>query len=167
MIANSSREKAAMRGPVELDEAALEAWAGEVGRAAVRAGRFVCLLGPMGAGKSTFVRAACRAAGVEGAIPSPTFTLVNRHQTASGRIVWHADLYRLESAELLVDVGWPEFVDGDQTVFVEWAERAEGWLPPVRWEVRLSFADRPGMRGIEISSRGGCEAPPGPPAVPC
>ncbi|MCL7928096.1 MAG: tRNA (adenosine(37)-N6)-threonylcarbamoyltransferase complex ATPase subunit type 1 TsaE [marine benthic group bacterium] len=154
-------------GPVDLDESALESWAAEVGRAAIRAGRFVCLSGPLGAGKSTFVRAACRAAGVEGAIPSPTFTLVNRHRTTSGEIIWHADLYRLESPELLVDVGWPELVDSDAAVFVEWAERAEDWLPADRWEVRLDFADRPNERRVEIRASGAGEPPPAPTVDPC
>ncbi len=157
----------AISGPVDLDESSLEAWAAEVGRAAIRTGRFVCLSGPLGAGKSTFVRAACRAAGVEGPIPSPTFTLVNRHRTTSGDEIWHADLYRLESPELLVDVGWPELVDSDTAVFVEWAERAEDWLPADRWEVRLDFAERPDQRRVEIRHSGECEPPPAPRVDSC
>ncbi len=157
----------AISGPADLDQAALEAWAARVGRAAVSTGRFVCLYGPLGAGKSTFVRAACRAAGVEGAIPSPTFTLVNRHRTLSGETIWHADLYRLESPELLVDLGWPELVDSDDAVFVEWAERAADWLPADRWEVRLTFADRPDRRRVEVRSLGGSAEPPEPRIDPC
>lgn len=154
-------------GPVELEEAALKAWAAEVGRAASRRGRFVCLYGPLGAGKSTFVRAACRAAGVEGSIPSPTFTLVNRHRTATGATIWHADLYRLDSPDLLLDVGWPGLLDGDGTVFVEWAERAGDWLPADRWEVRLRFTGTPDRRRVEIRSLGECELPPEPQVEPC
>ena len=154
-------------GPLELDERALESWAAEVGRAAVEDGVFVCLHGPLGAGKSTFVRAACRGAGVRGPIPSPTFTLINRHVTDRGRIIWHADLYRLDAPDLLVDVGWPELLDGGDAVFVEWAERAGGWLPPGRWEVRLSFGGRQDLRNVEIVPIGSVPRPPGPESVPC
>jgi len=154
-------------GPVEVDESALRSWAAEVGRASVHGGLFVCLHGPLGAGKSTFVRAACRGAGVRGPIPSPTFTLVNRHATSRGRSIWHADLYRLDAPDLLVDVGWPELVDSGDPVFVEWAERAEGWLPPDRWEVRLSFGSQPALRIVEIVSIGSAPRAPGPESVPC
>ena len=154
-------------GPVEVDESALRSWAAEVGRASVHGGLFVCLHGPLGAGKSTFVRAACRGAGARGPIPSPTFTLVNRHATSRGRSIWHADLYRLDAPDLLVDVGWPELVDSGDPVFVEWAERAEGWLPPDRWEVRLSFGSQPALRIVEIVSIGSAPRAPGPESVPC
>jgi tRNA threonylcarbamoyladenosine biosynthesis protein TsaE len=164
---DSAPRRSAICGPVELDEASLEAWAAEVGRAAVRSNRFVGLYGPLGAGKSTFVRAACRAAGIEGAIPSPTFTLVNRHQTNSGEVIWHADLYRLDSPGLLVDVGWPELLESNAPVFVEWAERAEDWLPPDRWEVRLNFTDHQDRRRVEVRSVGACGEPPAPTVDPC
>ena len=151
----------------ELAQPALEAWAAELGRAAVAREAFVCLYGPLGAGKSTVVRAACRGAGVEGPIPSPTFTLVNRHTTASGRPAWHADLYRLESPALLVDAGWPELLEGEGAVFVEWADRAGDWLPPDRWEVELSFTDRPDVRAVTVRSVGDVETPPVPVEDPC
>lgn len=154
-------------GPVEVDERALKSWAAEVGRASVEGGLFVCLHGPLGAGKSTFVRAACRGAGVRVPILSPTFTLVNRHATSRGRSIWHADLYRLDAPDLLVDVGWPELVDSGDAVFVEWAERAGGWLPADRWEVRLSFGSRPELRIVEIVSIGAAPRAPGPESVPC
>jgi tRNA threonylcarbamoyladenosine biosynthesis protein TsaE len=164
---NAGLDRPGVIGPAELEEEPLQAWAAEVGRAAVEAGLFVCLHGPLGAGKSTFVRAACRGAGVEGAIPSPTFTLVNRHTTVEGRRIWHADLYRLDSPDLLVDVGWPELVEGGETVFVEWAERAGGWLPSDRWEVVLSFGARSESRIVEIRSIGSAPEPPGLESGPC
>lgn len=152
---------------VELDRAGLEEWASAVGTAAVASGTFVCLVGPLGAGKSTLVRAACRAAGVRGAVPSPTFTLVIRHRTASGAAVWHADLYRLEDPAGLVDAGWPDLLDGDEAVFVEWADRAGTWLPPDRWEIRLGFADRPDRRRVEARAVGTAPALPLPGAGSC
>lgn len=167
MTGSAGIENPDVVGPEDVEQARLEIWAAEVGRAAVQSGLFVCLHGPLGAGKSTFARAACRGAGVEGPVPSPTFTLVNRHLTASGKTIWHADLYRLDSPELLVDVGWPELVEGGEAVFVEWAERAGGWLPPDRWEVHLSFADGRETRSVEIQAVGTVPSPPRPEEDSC
>lgn len=151
----------------EIDEPALEAWAAGLGRLAAAAGVFVCLTGPLGAGKSTLVRAACRGAGVRGAVPSPTFTLMIRHETGDGRAIWHADLYRLDDPKLLVDAGWPALLEGGEAVFVEWAERAADWLPPDRWEIRLAFTARPDRRRVEARSVGAPPPIPSPAEAPC
>jgi tRNA threonylcarbamoyladenosine biosynthesis protein TsaE len=151
----------------ELDEPSLQSWGGELGRAAIEADSFVCLYGPLGAGKSTVVRAACRGVGVAGAIPSPTFTLLIRHETPDGRSVWHADLYRLDSPGLLVDAGWPELLEAEGPVFVEWAERAASWLPADRWDVELEFTMQPETRRVSIRAVGEAPPPPWPPEEPC
>lgn len=155
------------RSSRELDQQSLERWGAELGRAAVEAEAFVCLHGPLGAGKSTLVRAACRAVGVTGSVPSPTFTLVICHETSDGRPVWHADLYRLEAPALLVDAGWPELLEAEGAVFVEWAERAGDWLPADRWEVELEFTKQPETRRVSIRTAGAAPPPPSPPEVPC
>jgi len=151
----------------KLDQESLERWGAELGRAAIEADAFVCLSGPLGAGKSTLVRAACRGVGVVGSVPSPTFTLVNRHETPDGRLLWHADLYRLDSPAELIDAGWPELLEGDGAVFVEWAERAGDWLPADRWDVALEFTSQPEIRRVSIRSAGGASRPPRLPEDPC
>ena len=153
--------------PRELDEQSVQIWGGELGRAAIEADAFVCLYGPLGAGKSTVVRAACRGMGVTGAITSPTFTLLIRHETPDGRPVWHADLYRLDTPGLLVDAGWPELLEAEGPVFVEWAERAADWLPADRWDVELAFTMHPETRRVSIRSVGAAPPPPWPPEDPC
>ena len=165
---SEERLQAAPTGvPRELDQQSLECWGAELGCAAVEGRVFVCLYGPLGAGKSTVVRAACRGAGVTGPIPSPTFTLLNRHETPAGQPVWHADLYRLDQPELLVDAGWPELLEAEGAVFVEWAERAAEWLPADRWDVALEFTEQPATRRVSIRSIGAAPPPPGLPDVPC
>lgn len=144
----------------ELTELELRAWAFEVGRVAVLDGVFVCLTGELGAGKSTLARAACRGAGVRGPVPSPTFTLIHRHQGSGGSHVHHADLYRVETAGELHDVGWSELLRAEGAVFVEWAERAAGQLPPARWEIHLDMAVDPMRR--RVSARAVGDAPPVP-----
>ncbi len=129
-----------------VDEQELVLWGAELGRVAACSDTFVALYGALGSGKSTLVRSACRAAGVEGPVPSPTFTLVNRHALPDGRYVYHVDLYRIESAGQVWELGWEELVSGPGPVFVEWAERAAALLPRDRWDVRLGFVDDPLLR---------------------
>ena len=137
-----------------LDEAGLRRWAAAVGRAAVRHRVFVALFGALGSGKSTLVRAACRSAGVRGAIPSPTFTLVNRHRLPGGGFVYHVDLYRIESEEDLWELGWQDLSTHGSAVFVEWADRARMLLPEDRWDIRLDFVQNPDRRRITAHARG-------------
>ncbi|MEN8143692.1 MAG: tRNA (adenosine(37)-N6)-threonylcarbamoyltransferase complex ATPase subunit type 1 TsaE, partial [Gemmatimonadota bacterium] len=133
-------------------------WATEVGRGLGSDGPFVCLIGELGAGKSTLVRAVCEGAGVAGAVLSPTFTLVHRHDRPGGGPLFHADLYRLEDEEQLWDVGWTELASALSPVFVEWPERASAHLPAHRWEIRLRIpsarAERTERRHISIAKVG-------------
>lgn len=155
-------------GERSLREPELGDWGGRLGRAAAADNVFVALYGELGAGKSTLVRAACRALGVAGPVPSPTFALVNLHAVDERRI-HHADLYRLDppvSEQALVDMGWSELVDLEAPVFVEWADRAADWLPADRWDVHLRVdpAD-PQRRIVRVERQGGAPLPPSPAAA--
>lgn len=147
-----------------LTEEELEGWGRRLGRAATEPGPapgvFVALEGPLGAGKSTLVRAACRGAGVEGKVRSPTFTLHNHHRPRGRRPIHHVDLYRLEGPADLDDLGWDGLVDADGAVFVEWAERAGERLPADRWEIRLELTDDRARRRVAMRAVG--EVPPMP-----
>jgi len=79
------------------------------------------LEGELGAGKSTFARALITALGHDGAVPSPTYTLVEPYQLPSGNL-YHIDLYRVSSEEELRYLGWGELEDGFR--LVEWPDRA-------------------------------------------
>ena len=151
-------------GPVDLSEPALEQWGREIGRAALGGGVFVCLYGELGAGKSTLARAACRGAGVTGPVPSPTFTLVNQYAGRDGAPVQHADLYRIDGPEGLPDMGWAGLVQSDDMVLVEWASRADGYLPQDRWAIRLQFVDDPARRRVTVRTHG--SVPPVPEPLP-
>lgn len=148
-----------------LSEPDLEAWGREVGRLATTKEVFVCLWGELGAGKSTLARAACRGAGVRGPIPSPTFTLINRYVDATGRPVYHVDLYRLRGPTDLPDVGWDDLLRADGAVFVEWPERATGRLPADRWDIELRMMPDPDRRSVTVRRLGGSPAVPSFPAA--
>jgi len=117
------------------------------GRLAARLspGDVVYVSGELGAGKTIFVRGACRALGVTVPVTSPTYTIGQRYDGVS-----HVDLYRFER---LTDADWgalePYFEDA--IVFVEWPERAGGRLPPPRVTVRLGHVDE-GRRSVALES---------------
>lgn len=103
---------------------------GRVLAEALRAGDVVVLEGDLGAGKTFLVRAIARALGVPRDVPvtSPTFTLVHE---LPGRVpILHADLYRLEDADEIVELGLLEWIGRDALLLVEWGEKFRETLRP-------------------------------------
>jgi len=99
-------------------------------------GDVVLVTGELGAGKTTFVRGACRALGVTEPVTSPTFTIGSRYH---GRLpVAHLDLYRLEGLRDEDPALLDDYLTPDAVAFVEWPEVAGAELPPPRRRVHLS-----------------------------
>jgi len=97
--------------------------------AELSSGGVIALIGPLGAGKTVFVKGLAKALGLSGDdATSPTFTLINEYE---GPVpLYHVDLYRLEQAEEIEELGLHEYFEGPGIVAVEWAERAAHLLPP-------------------------------------
>jgi len=85
--------------------------------------------GPMGAGKTTFIKALCKALGVTGVVTSPTFALVNEYHTNGNGMVYHFDFYRINNPGEVFDFGCEEYFASGGYCFVEWPEKAEIALP--------------------------------------
>lgn len=128
--------------------------------ALVRAGDVLLLYGEMGAGKSVLSRGIARGMGVEGPVPSPTFTILNLHE---GRTLtlFHFDLYRLESADELYAMGLDEQIGTQGVTLIEWPQRAEEAMPQKHLSIRLSYAAEDGQaREIELTPMGGFDFTP-------
>lgn len=100
-------------------------------------GVLITLSGELGAGKTTFARALLRhlSGDRELEVPSPTFTLMQTYQAGDLPIV-HADLYRIDSASELIELGWDDATE-NALVLVEWADRADGALSGDRLDIAL------------------------------
>ncbi len=134
-----------------LTEPALQRLAHDVAFA-LRAGDVLALEGDLGAGKTTFARAAIAAFAAEAGspppeVPSPTFTLVHEYG-GPGLAAYHFDFYRLDAAEEVINIGWDDYLDAGGVVIVEWADKFPELLPAnARWFRFTMLPD--GARGVE------------------
>ena len=122
----------------ETDSAAATEAAGAELAGRLSAGDVVLVSGELGSGKTTFVRGACRALGVEGPVTSPTFTI---GQLLSGRVeVAHLDLYRLDSLVGEDPALLDDYLTSERIGFVEWPAVGEPAIERIAARVRLEHA---------------------------
>ncbi len=101
--------------------------------------------GEMGAGKTTFISALVTALGVDPEeANSPSFAIANEYRSeTTAELMYHFDLYRLESLEEVLDIGFEDYLDSGALCFIEWPEKVEDILPDdtVRVAVRVNDDD--------------------------
>ena len=102
-------------------------------------GDVVSLTGDLGAGKTVFVQGLAAALGVQGRVTSPTFTIVHEYE---GRYpILHLDIYRLDSFQEVIDLGFEDLLDPSAIVVVEWGEAVAPLLPQRHLEIALRRDD--------------------------
>lgn len=105
----------------------------------------IALSGELGAGKTTFVQGFAKSLGIKDKIISPTFVLIRQHSIPnSNRLLYHIDLYRLDSRDDLKTIGLAEVLSNPKNIIlIEWAEKAEKYLPKkvTRVEIKKTGAN--------------------------
>ena len=122
--------------------------------ALLRPGDTICLIGDLGAGKTTWTQGMALGLGLppEEPVNSPTFTLVAEHP--GGRVpLVHLDVYRLSGASDLYDLAFDDYLGGDSVVVIEWADKIPDALPAERLEITLT-PDTPDTRQIVMTALG-------------
>ena len=134
------------------DEAGTAALGAALSRA-ILPGMAIHLHGDLGAGKTALTRALLHAAGHQGNVKSPTYTLSEPYSVQlEGRAVnvIHFDLYRMSSPEEFLDAGFREDFNGDNICIVEWPEKADPVLPPPDLHIFLAVAGE--GRDVELQA---------------
>ncbi len=91
-------------------------------------GQLICLIGDLGVGKTVFTKGFAKGLGIEEAITSPTFTIVNEYD--EGRLpFYHFDVYRIEDVYEMEEIGYEEYFYGQGVTFVEWANLIIDLIP--------------------------------------
>lgn len=131
------------------DAAALQA-AGRLLGTLLQAGDAVALEGPLGAGKTTFAQGVCAGLGAAGEVASPTFTLMNVYE---GRVpVYHLDLYRLDDAARLGQLGYEADTAESGVTLVEWADKHWPFWTDDVLRIRLDYS--PAGRSLTAEAGG-------------
>jgi tRNA threonylcarbamoyladenosine biosynthesis protein TsaE len=107
--------------------------------ALLRPGDTVLLGGDLGAGKTTFTQGLAAALGVSGPVTSPTFVLLHSYRTGAGWDLLHADVWRLEQLQEVIDLAIPELLEEGAAAVVEWGELAAPALAPDYLHVAIDF----------------------------
>jgi len=106
--------------------------------AACESGGIIALRGNLGSGKTTLVRGVLESLGVSGGVRSPTYTLIEYYEFDQLCIA-HLDLYRLTDGEELEYLGYRDYLDSTTVCFIEWPERAEGYLTGIGLEIGIDY----------------------------
>lgn len=103
--------------------------------------RVILFEAEMGTGKTTLIKALCKALKVEDTISSPTFSLVNEYETTNGEPVYHFDFYRLKSEEEALDFGLEDYLYSGNYCFLEWSEKIPNLIPDKHTIIKIQVLE--------------------------
>ncbi|MDR0879112.1 MAG: tRNA (adenosine(37)-N6)-threonylcarbamoyltransferase complex ATPase subunit type 1 TsaE [Clostridioides sp.] len=113
-------------------------------------GCVICLVGDLGAGKTTLTQSLARGLDIDDYVTSPTFTIVNEYD---GRLkLNHFDVYRIGSSDEMYDIGYDEYMNSDAVNVIEWANLIEDIIPDEYLEIDLNYKDE--GREIVLNAHG-------------
>jgi tRNA threonylcarbamoyladenosine biosynthesis protein TsaE len=107
----------------------------------LKAGDIVSLYGDLGSGKTQLVKGICRSLGVKQTVNSPTFVIVNEYSSPEFSLIYHFDLYRINSQAEVLDMGFNEYINNESIVFIEWPEHIEDILPLNTYKIHIAHSD--------------------------
>ena len=112
-------------------------------------GSCLAFYAPMGAGKTTFIKALCEELGAEDVITSPTFAIINEYTDGAGEPIYHFDFYRIKKLEEVYDMGCDDYFYSGSYCFMEWPGLIEEALPDDVLRITITPQDD-GSRIIEF-----------------
>lgn len=116
------------------------AWAARLAAQPALAQAYITLHGDLGAGKTTLVRHLLRALGVQGRIKSPTYAVVEPHETPN-MAVWHFDFYRFDDPREWEDAGFRDIFASPGLKLAEWPQKAQGLAPIADLAITIEAID--------------------------
>jgi len=95
--------------------------------------------GDMGVGKTTLITSIAKQLGVTETVSSPTFSIVNEYRTSDNKVVYHFDAYRIHVEEEILDLGFEEYIEQGDWIFIEWPEKIKSYLPNNSQKIHISM----------------------------
>ena len=126
------KKEIVIKNTADLDRAAAE-FLEEIGDRTL-----VAFFAPMGAGKTTFTTAICKALGVTDPVGSPTFAIVNEYMRSDGDPMYHFDFYRINRPQEAIEIGLYDYLDSGCLCIMEWPENIEDLLPEDTLKVQIA-----------------------------
>jgi len=96
--------------------------------------------GQIGAGKTTLIQRICQELGVPDKVTSPTYSLINSYDSNQG-LIYHLDLYRLNTLDEAIDIGIEDLLYGDSLCFIEWPDLINPLLPPIVLKINIEIIE--------------------------